>query len=81
MNPGLLVRRIGLSLNDPQEEAGAVQTDMFTDPEEQEQECRIQEAMIGVREQYGGSALMRGMSLLKGATAIERNGEIGGHRA
>ena len=81
VNPGLLVRRIGLSMNDPKAETGAVQTDMFTDPEEQDRERRIQEAMIGVRERYGRNALVRGMSLLEGATAMERNRQIGGHKA
>ena len=81
VNPGLLVRRIGLSLNDPQEECGAVQTDMFTDPEEQERERRMQEAMIEVRHRFGANALFRGMNLLEGATAMERNKQIGGHRA
>ena len=81
VNPGLLVRRIGLSLNDPREECGAVQTDMFTDPEEQERERRIQEAMIEVRHRYGANALFRGMNLLEGATAMERNRQIGGHKA
>ena len=81
VNPGLLVRRIGLSLNDPKAETGAVQTDMFTDPEEQDRERRIQEAMIGVRGRFGRNALVRGMSLLEGATAMERNEQIGGHRA
>ena len=80
VNPGLL-GRIGLSLNDPKAETGAVQTDMFTDPEEQDRERRIQEAMIGVRGRFGRNALVRGMSLLEGATAMERNEQIGGHRA
>ena len=68
-------------LNDPKAETGAVQTDMFTDPEEQDRERRIQEAMIGVRGRFGRNALVRGMSLLEGATAMERNEQIGGHRA
>ena len=81
VNPGLLVRRIGLSLNDPREECGAVQTDMFTDPEEQHREHRLQAAMIEVRRRFGKNALVRGMNLLEGATAMERNQQIGGHRA
>ena len=54
---------------------------MFTDPEEQERERRIQEAMIEVRHRYGANALFRGMNLLEGATAMERNRQIGGHKA
>ena len=81
VNPGLLVRRLGLSLNDPREEGSAVQTDMFTDPEAQNREHRLQEAMIEVRRRFGRNALVRGMNLLEGATAMERNKQIGGHRA
>ena len=81
VNPGLLVRRLGLSLNDPREEGSAVQTDMFTDPEAQDRERRLQEAMIEVRRRFGRNALVRGMNLLEGATAMERNKQIGGHKA
>ena len=81
VNPGLMVRRLGLSLNDPREESSALQTDMFTDPEEQNRERRLQEAMMEVRTRFGRNALVRGMNLLEGATAMERNEQIGGHRA
>ena len=81
MDPGLLVRRLGLALVDPREEGGAIQTDMFTDPEAQERERRLQEAMLEVRSRFGNNALVRGMNLLDGATAMERNRQIGGHRA
>ena len=81
VNPALLTRRIGLALTDPREENGAVQTDMFTDTESQDRERRLEKAMIEVRRAYGGSALQRGTNLLEGATAAERSGQIGGHRA
>ena len=54
---------------------------MFTDPEAQDRERRLQEAMIEVRSRFGRNALVRGMNLLEGATALERNRQIGGHRA
>ena len=81
VDPGLLARRLGLALVDPREEGGAIQTDMFTDPEAQERERRLQEAMLEVRSRFGNNALVRGMNLLDGATAMERNRQIGGHRA
>ena len=81
VDPGLLVRRIGLVLDDPREEGCAMQTDLFTDPVQQDRECRMQEAMIEVRRRFGKNALVRGMNLLEGATAMERNRQIGGHRA
>ena len=81
VHPALLVRRIGISLNDPREEDGAVQTDLFSDPGAREREHRLQEAMIEVRRRFGRNALVRGMNMLDGATAVERNQQIGGHRA
>ena len=81
VHPALLIRRIGIALNDPKAEGTAMQTDMFTNPEVQERERRLQEAMIEVRSRFGRNALVRGMNLLEGATALERNQQIGGHRA
>ena len=80
-NSRSVIRRIGIALNDPKAEGTGMQTDMFTDPEVQERERRLQEAMIEVRGRFGRNALVRGMNLLEGATALERNQQIGGHRA
>ncbi len=81
VNPGLLVRRLGLSLNDPREVNSAMQPDMFTDPEQLDREYRLQAVMTEIRKRCGRNALVRGMNLLEGATAMERNCQIGGHRA
>lgn len=81
VDPGLLVRRIGLALTDPREEDSAIQTDMFTDPGELGRERSLQEALMEVQGRFGSNVLVRGMNLLDGATAMERNGQIGGHRA
>ena len=81
VNPGLLVRRLGLSLNDPREESSFVQTDMFTDPEQQSREHRLQETVTDMRDRFGRNALVYGMNLLDGATAMERNEQIGGHKS
>ena len=78
VSPQLLVRRLGIVLCDPREDT-AVQTDLFTDPEAQERERRLQEAMIQVHRRFGKNALVRGMNLQEGATAMERNRQIGGH--
>ena len=37
--------------------------------------------MLAIREKYGKNAILKGMSLQDGATARQRNGQIGGHRA
>ena len=47
----------------------------------EELEKRMQEAMLHIRKRYGSSAVFKGMDLLDGATALERNDQIGGHRA
>ncbi len=68
------------------------QLDLFTDyesvaREREEEEARLsrerklQEAMISVKKKYGKNAMLKGMNLQEGATTIERNQQIGGHRA
>ena len=47
----------------------------------QERERRIQEAMLGIKKKYGKNAILSGGSYLDGATARERNRQIGGHKA
>ena len=54
---------------------------MFTDPGELGRERSLQEALMEVQGRFGSNVLVRGMNLLDGATAMERNGQIGGHRA
>ena len=68
------------------------QLDLFTDyakkeakeKEEQkkrERERRMQEALLTIKKKYGKNAVLRGMNFEEGATAKERNGQIGGHQA
>ncbi len=69
-----------------------VQLDLFTDydmsgriKKQQEQhldkEQKMQEAMIAIKKKYGKNAILKGTNLSEGATALERNRQIGGHRA
>ena len=46
-----------------------------------QKEESIQKAVLDIKEKYGKNALLRGISYQKEATARERNGQIGGHRA
>ena len=46
-----------------------------------EKEKRMQHAILDIKKRYGKNALLRGMNFEEGATAIERNGQIGGHKA
>ena len=76
----LLFRRLNLSANDIAADTGIYQLDLFTDYEALDRERRIQGAMLAIRRKYGDNAVVKGMDLLEGATTIERNEQIGGHR-
>lgn len=68
------------------------QLDLFTDYQERdrlrqeekkqlEKERRMQEAELAIRKKFGKNSILKGMNLQKGATAISRNNQIGGHKA
>lgn len=44
-------------------------------------ERKLQEAMLSVKKRYGKNAMLKGMNLQEGAMTIERNNQIGGHKA
>lgn len=77
----LLIRRLGISANDTAADDGVFQLNLFTDYEDLDRERRIQSAMKEVRSRYGRNAIFKGTNLLKGATSLERNSQVGGHRA
>ena len=69
-----------------------MQLDLFTDQEaellnfEEKQEAlrrekRRQQAVISIRKKYGKNAILKGMNFFDGATARDRNSQIGGHKA
>ena len=68
------------------------QLDLFTDyealkkKEEEEQaaldkERRLQETQLAIQQRFGKNAILKGLNFEEGATAIERNSTIGGHKA
>jgi DNA polymerase V len=68
-----------------------IQLDLFTDYEEvkrkkkEEQaaldkERRMQEARLAIKRRYGKNAILKGLNFDEGATARERNAQIGGHK-
>lgn len=68
------------------------QLNLFTDYEalrkEQEaeeerlrRERNLQQAVLDIKKKYGKNMILKGTSLMEGATAMERNRQIGGHRA
>lgn len=46
-----------------------------------EREKRMQKAVIGIKKRFGKNAILKGMNLQEGATAKDRNSQIGGHKA
>ena len=73
-------------------QTGFEQLDLFTDysallkqqeeeKEELAREKKIQQAMLEIKRKYGKNAVLKGMNLQEGATAMDRNNQIGGHRA
>jgi len=71
---------------------GTEQLDLFTDYEalnkkrkeeaaELEREKRQQKAVLAIKKKYGKNAILKGMNLEEGATTVERNRQIGGHKA
>ncbi len=69
-----------------------LQLDFFTDYEEEakrkevqnaslEQEHKIQQTMLDIKRKFGKNAILKAMNLEEGATAKERNAQVGGHKA
>ena len=76
----LLYRRLGVCADDVHEDYGFYQQNMFIDYEALEREKRLQGALSEMRSKYGANALFLGKNMLEGATQLERNEQIGGHR-
>ena len=76
----LLFRRLGVCAEDVHPDSGFYQLNCFVDYEALEKEKRLQTAIQTVRAKYGANALFLGKNKLEGATQLERNEQIGGHR-
>lgn len=88
VDPDLLVRRINLVANhivlESEVDRDLQQMDFFSETEQtmdEEKEKRRQYAMLDIQRKYGKNAILKGMNYLEGATAKERNQQIGGHKA
>lgn len=96
VKPELLVRRMYVVANhvvperDVKEEP--VQYSLFDNVEELERqreqeksdlerEHSLQKTMLSIKDKYGKNAILKGMNFQDGATTIERNGQVGGHKA
>ena len=93
----MLVRRLNIAASrviresEIPEEAPR-QLDFFSPPEDQiendiavktalAKEKALQSAVLSLKRRYGRNAVLKGMNFEEGATARERNAQIGGHRA
>ena len=77
----LLFRRLGVCANDVSTDMGAYQLSFLVDYDALDRENKLRGAMQEVRRRFGTNALFRGMNLMEGATSLERNLQIGGHRS
>ena len=77
----LLFRKLGICACDVKPDGSTFQLSLFTDDAALDRERRRKAAMLEVRRKYGANALLTGLNFRDGATAIERNAQIGGHRA
>lgn len=90
----LLVRRMYIvanhiiTENDAEKEREYIQLNLFSDTGNQEaeenelkKEKDMQKAILKIKSKYGKNSIIKGMNLKEGATALERNRQIGGHKA
>ena len=97
VNKNLLIRRVNIAAcnlisEDDIPEEKPLQLDMFTDYEQlekdtkerraaEEKERKLQRVTLQIQDRFGKNAMLKGMNLVEGGTTIERNGQIGGHKA
>ena len=93
----LLIRRVNIAAcnlicEDDIPEDKPLQLYMFTDYEAvdrekkaqqaaEEKERKLQRVTLAMQDKFGKNAILKGMNLVEGGTTIERNGQIGGHKA
>ena len=93
INKNLLVRRINITANnvvteESLENNNFEQLDLFINYDEinkkrkkEKDERNIQKAIIQIKEKYGKNAILKGMNFQEEGTTIDRNNQIGGHKA
>lgn len=59
----------------------AVQAQREKEEADLSRERKVQEALLTIKKKYGKNAILKGMNLEEGATAMDRNAQIGGHKA
>ena len=83
VDKNLLVRRMYVVANHIIDESASdgVQLDLFEEEPDTGRERSRQEAILEIRRKFGKNAILRGINFEEGATAKDRNKQIGGHKA
>ena len=89
VDKSLLIRRITITANnthdEDSDEVKSITPDLFADDSSKEEkkedrEKKVQDALLDIKRKFGKNAILRGMSFEEGATARDRNNQIGGHK-
>jgi DNA polymerase V len=72
------IRRLAISFNKVKDKATR-QSSLFEDTRAIMREEMMEKAVIEIKRRFGKNAVVRGMSLDKAATGMQRNKQIGGH--
>ena len=80
VTPGLSIRRVNIALADLMP-VDKVQPTLFDDAANERKQAALSRAMVDVRKRFGANALLKATSLKEEASAMERNNQVGGHRA
>jgi DNA polymerase V len=54
---------------------------MFSDVKKEEEDHTLENVLISIKEKYGKNAVVKASDLQEEATTLERNDQIGGHKA
>ena len=76
------IHRVGLTFGNTQKETDSgIQTSLFQDTCGLEKERQREDTINAIKKKFGKNSLLKAMDLLSGATARQRNAQIGGHRS
>lgn len=81
VDPAVPIRRMTIGCQNVCRDDGQRQISFFSSEAEMEKEYHLQKEVIGLKKRFGKNAVLKALDLQKGATAIERNEQIGGHRS
>ena len=83
VSPQLPIRRVNISCNQLVSETELFQYSLLDGDthKSRQRDRRLQQAVLELKQRYGKNAVLKGVDLTDCATAIERNGQIGGHKS